>query len=146
VAQDVAVQLPEHLPSVPHRLLAQAVAVTGGQVPAPSQDEAGVAAPFVQLACVQTVELPGKIQVLVLPSHWPLQVPVPLQAARDASGAPVRTLQDPTELVSVHDSHCPSHLELQQTPSTQLPEVHCGLVEQVFPLSRVVTQAPVASQ
>jgi len=52
----------------------------------------------------------------------------------------------PTEPLSLHDSHCPSHALLQQIPSTQSPEVHCVSDEQESPLPSFATQAPVASQ
>lgn len=146
--QELAVQLAAHfpLPSLAHRLLAHGVAAGTGQLPVLSQVDAGVALPLAQLAWLHTVEMPGYTQALVLPSHWPLQVPEPPQALRVPRGSPLRTLQDPVVPTSVHDSHCPSHTVLQQTPSTQLPDVHCALVEQFLPFSSVGMQAPVVSQ
>jgi len=58
----------------------------------------------------------------------------------------VRTWQVPTEPLSLHDWHCPSHSLLQQVPSTQLPEVHCVSAEHEPPLPSFATQAPVTSQ
>ena len=105
---EAAVQLPEHLPlpSVAHRLLAHALVATTVQAPEPLQTEAVVALPSVQVAAVQTLELSGK-------------VPVPPQAVRVASGAPFTAMHLPTEPVCLQDSHCPSHLPSQQTPSAQ---------------------------
>ena len=88
--------------------------------PEPLQTEAVVALPPEQVAAVQTVELSGAAQALPLvPSHCPLQVPVPPQAVRVASGAPFTAVHFPAEAVSLHDSHCPSHLPSQHRPSTQ---------------------------
>ena len=55
-------------------------------------------------------------------------------------------LHVPTELVALHDWHWPSHLPLQQTPSTQKPDVHCVPDEQLAPSSSVFAQVPVESQ
>lgn len=79
-----------------------------------------VAFPSAQLAGVQIEALSGKAQALPLvPSQLPLQTPVPPQAVRVASGAPVMTLHLPSEPVSLQDSHWPSHFPSQQIPSTQ---------------------------
>ena len=84
-------QLPEHLPlpSLAHRLVGQGAAVTVVHAPALLQTDAGVAEPSLQLAAVQVVPLPAKVQALVvLPSHCPLQGAVPLQAVRVPRGSP----------------------------------------------------------
>ena len=115
-------QLPEHLPlpSVAHKLLAHGLVVAVVQAPEPLQTEAVVAFPPVQVPAVQTTALSGKAQALPFaPSHWPLQVPVPPQAARVASGAPLIAVHLPADAASLHDSHWPSHLPSQHTPSTQ---------------------------
>lgn len=52
----------------------------------------------------------------------------------------------PTEPATLHDWHCPSQSPLQQTPSTQSPEVHCAPEEQFAPSARVFAQLPVESQ
>lgn len=39
-------------------------------------------------------------------------------------------------------SHAPAQAELQHTPPTQLPEVHCEAVLQAAPLPPLLTQAP----
>jgi hypothetical protein len=119
---EFAVQLPEHLPlpSVAHRLLAHGLVVAVVQAPEPLQTEAVVALPAAQVAAVQIVVPSGEVQALPLvPSHWPLQVPVPPQAVRVASGAPFTAVHLPAAPVSLQDSHWPSHLPSQQTPSTQ---------------------------
>ena len=108
VPHEVAVQLPEHLPlpSVAHSLLAHGLDVAVVQAPEPLQTEAVVAVPLVQAAGVQTAELSGKVQALPFaPSHCPLQVPVPPQAVRVASGAPFTAVHFPTAPVSLQDSH-----------------------------------------
>jgi hypothetical protein len=73
-------------------------------------------------------------------------LPVPPHAARGLTGSPLLDLHFPTEPVSLHDWHWPVHAPSQQTPSTQLPEVHCAPVEQLAPLSRVFVHVPVESQ
>jgi len=114
------VQLPEHLPSIPHRLLWHGLVVGVVQAPEPLHTDAVVAFPSVQLAGVQIEALSGNAQALPFrPSQYPLQTPVPPQAVRVASGAPVTALHLPTEPVSLHDSHCPSHFWSQHTASTQ---------------------------
>jgi len=116
------VQLPEHLPlpSVAHRLLAHWLDATVVQAPEPLQTEAVVALPPVHVAAVHTPVLSGKAQALPLvPSHSPLQVPVPPQAVWVASGAPFTAVHFPVDAASLQDSHWPSHLPSQQTPSTQ---------------------------
>lgn len=70
VAHELAVQLPEHLPSVPHRLLAHWLVVAAVHAPEPLHTDAVVALPSVQLAGVQIVALSGKVQALpFVPSH-----------------------------------------------------------------------------
>lgn len=141
-------QAPAHMtPSAAHRLLEQALVVEVVQLPEPLHTDAVVTLPAEQVAAVQTVALSGKAQAIAsVPLHWALHLPVPPQAARGLTGSPLMVLHLPTEPVSLHDWHCPAHLPSQQTPSTQLPEVHCVLVEQFTPLSRVLAQVPVESQ
>jgi hypothetical protein len=102
------VQLPEHfpLPSLAHRLLSHGLVAVVVQAPEPLQTEAVVAFPPVQVPAVQTTALSGKVQALPFePSHWPLQVPVPPQAVRVASGAPLIAVHFPTDAASLQDSH-----------------------------------------
>lgn len=141
-------QSPLQRPSLVHRPLGQVVAAGFVHVPAPSQVEAGVTTPLAQVAGAHTVLSPGNAQVFPsLPSQVPLHDPVPEQPARAPTGAPETGWHVPTEPDSLHDSHWPSHSVSQQTPSTeQLPELHCELDEQIFPLASVGTQAPLASQ
>jgi hypothetical protein len=142
-----AVQLSEHLPSVPHRLLKHGMVVTVVHAPEPLHTDAVVALPSLQFAELQTMESAGKAQSLPLaPSHCPLQSPVPRQAARVLMGSPLTVLHFPAEPTSLQDSHCPSHLVSQQTPSTQLPDVHCWPKEQPELLACVGRHAPVVSQ
>lgn len=105
---EAAVQLPEHLPlpSVAHRLLAHGLVVAVVQAPEPLQTEAVVALPAVQVAAAQTTVLSGEVHALPFtPSHCPLQAPVPPQAVRVASGAPLTAEHLPTDPVSLQDSH-----------------------------------------
>lgn len=116
--------------------------------PFPSHLATGVTTPSEQLALAHSVALPGNEQSFPLvPSHFPLQVPVPGQASRLPTGSPVTGLHVPTDPDALHDSHCPSHLVSQQTPSCeQIPEPHSAFAVQFFPLSSVGTQAPEESQ
>ena len=119
---EFAVQLPEHLPlpSVAHKLLAHGLEVAVVQAPEPLQTEAVVALPSVQDAAVQIVALSGEVQALPLvPSHCPLQVPVPPQAVRVARADPFTAVHFPAVAASLQDSHWPSHLPSQHTASTQ---------------------------
>ncbi len=68
-----------------------------------------------------------------MPSQVPPQVPVPMQAVRPPTGAPVTAVQVPWVPVALQRSHCPSHREPQQTPSVQKPERHWSLASQVAP-------------
>lgn len=135
------------MPSLEHRLLLHALVVEAVQFPAPLQTDDVVTLPAEQLAGVQTVEPSGNAQALpFVPSHWALHLPVPPHAARGLIGSPLTALHLPTEPLSLHDWHCPSHVPSQQTPSTQFPEVHWTPPEQLAPLSSVFVQVPVESQ
>lgn len=115
-------QLPEHLPlpSVAHRLLVHGLVAAIVHAPEPLHTEAVVALPPVQVAAVQMAVPSGNAHAILLtPSHCPLQVPVPPHAVRVASGAPFNGVHFPSELASLQDSHCPSHLPSQHRPSTQ---------------------------
>jgi hypothetical protein len=134
---DVAVQLPEHLPlpSVAHRLLVHELVAAIVHAPEPLHTDAVVALPPVQVAAVQTALPSGNTHaILLVPSHCPLHVPVPPHAVRVASGAPFNGVHFPSELASLQDSHCPSHLPSQQTPSAQYPDAHVPPAEQLAPL------------
>ena len=75
-----------------------------------------------------------------------MHFPVPPHAARGLIGAPLTAVHFPTDPEALHDWHCPVQTPSQQTPSTQLPEVHCVPTEQPLPLSKVFVQVPVESQ
>ena len=146
---EVAVQLPEHLPlpSVAHRLLVHGLVVAIVQAPEPLHTDALVALPAVQLAAVQTVLLSGNAQAIrLVPSHCPLQVPVPPHAVRVARGAPFNAVHFPSELASLQDSHWPSHFPSQQTPSAQYPDAHEVPEEQLAPFGCPIRHTPVVSQ
>ena len=142
-------QLPEHFPepSVAHRLLVHGLVVAIVHAPDPLHTEALVALPPVQLAAVQTVLLSGNAHAIrLVPSHCPLQVPVPPHAVRVASGAPFKAVHFPSELASLQDSHCPSHLPSQHTPSAQYPDAQVVPEEQLAPFFCPSRQTPVVSQ
>lgn len=91
-----------------------------------------------QLAAAQTVEVPGGAPqaMRLLPSQLALQVPVPVQLAREVTplwGVPTTGRHWPTLPPMSQASHCPLHARLQQTPSTQLPEPHSVPSVQVVP-------------
>lgn len=89
--------------------------------------------------------LSGYVQAAGLtPPHWPLHVPVPLHAARVPTGSPFTVLHTPSEVVSLHDWHWPSHLLSQHTPSTQLPLLQSAAAVHTWPF--VFEQTPAASQ
>jgi hypothetical protein len=149
VGHEAAVQLPEHfpLPSVAHRLLVHGLVVAMVHAPEPLHTEALVALPAVQLAAVQTVVPSGNAHaILLVPSHCPLQAPVPPHAVRLASGAPFKGVHFPSEAASLQDSHWPSHLPSQQMPSAQYPDAHIAPEEQFAPFARAARHTPVASQ
>ena len=113
-------------------------------VPEPLQVDAPVAEPSVQLAAWHSIELPGIRQaVAFVPSHCPLHFPDPVQAVRVPRGSPWTVLQVPTLLVSSHAWHVPSHLSLQQTPSTQWPSAHCESIVHEEPFDRVLAASDV---
>jgi len=60
-----------------------------------------------------------------LPSHVPPQVePSESHEGRTPRGEPVTGVHAPSLPPTLHASHWPLQLVLQQKPSTQVPEVH----------------------
>lgn len=130
-----------------HRLLAHALVAAVVQAPDPLHAEAVVALPAAQVAAAQITEPSGKAHAVpLIPSHCPLQAPVPPQAVRVGRVAPLTGVHFPVEPASLQDSHCPSHLPLQHTPSVQYPDAHMAPEEQLVPLACASRQAPVVSQ
>jgi hypothetical protein len=86
------------------------------QPPLPLQLPTGVTtAPLAlgaQLCVPHAVPDPGYAQVVLLPLHVPAQVPLPEQAVRPPTGAPVTGVQVPG--VTLQAVHCEVHDELQQ--------------------------------
>jgi len=120
----VAVQAVSHLaaPPVAHWLFGQVLESDVLHAPAPLQVEAVVTLPLTHVAAVHTVLSSGNVQVFPLtPSQVPAHGPVPPQASRGPTGAPLTALQTPRESGCLHDSHCPSHVVSQHNPSTQCP-------------------------
>jgi hypothetical protein len=143
------VQLPEHLPlpSVAQTLLAQGAVVAVVQAPEPLHTEAVVALPAAQTAGEHMVVASGCTQALPFtPSHVPLHGAAPPQGVRGERGTPFTGVHVPTAAATLHDSHCPSHLPSQQTPSTQNPDAHIAPEEQFAPFARACRHTPVASQ
>jgi hypothetical protein len=82
--------------------------------------------------------LPGKAHVVALvPSHLPPQVvPVPAHDLPAPSGAPAGSVvQVPSDPGTLHDWQTPEQPELQQYPSTQLPEVHWEAAVHAWPFA-----------
>jgi hypothetical protein len=71
-----------------------------------------------------TLEL-GSVQAWVsMPLQAPLQVPLPMHAARGAAGTPVTAVQVPLVAARLQASHWPRQPLLQHTPSAQKLDVH----------------------
>jgi hypothetical protein len=113
---------PESPPHVVEQLLPLHVVYTHGdwgvcvQPPLPLQVPTGVTTAPVglgaQLCVPHAVPDPGYTHVVLLPLHEPAQVPLPEQAARPPTGAPVMGEQVPG--LTLHATHCAVQLELQQ--------------------------------
>jgi hypothetical protein len=99
------------------------------------QYSVGVPDPPLQLAGLQTVEVPGNAPHDVgLPLHCASQTPVPVHFARTPCGCPLESVEQvPTLPVTSHAWHWPAHALLQHTPSTQLPEPHCEAIVHAAP-------------
>ena len=140
------VQLPSQ--SVPAQLpVGQVRVCTAGQLPAPSQVAERVAVPLVQSAARHSTLPPGYAHAA---RCTPLQVPPQAEPSsahdgRVPTGAPVTSVQVPSDPETLHASHCPLQGALQQKPSTQNPLAHSVLPVQVSPFVLAGTHAP-ASQ
>lgn len=111
---------------VPQRNGARIVVLGAGHDPEPLQLADAVAAPPVHKALRHDVELLGyahavRSNPLQLPPH---SVPSLAHDGRPPTGEPLTAVHVPAEPATPHDSHCPVHPLLQQTPSAQLPDVH----------------------
>lgn len=119
-----------------------AVVTAAGQLPAPSHVAAAVAIPEAQLADRHDVEDGGYPHALGDdPLHVPPHgaTPPPVHAVRLPCGCPLDTVVHVPGVTS-HAWHCPAHALLQQYPSTQLPDVHCPLLEHAWPRPKELTQ------
>lgn len=114
---------PEHV--VPHTIPLHAyplhdTVTSAGHLPLPSQLAGCVWTPSVQLWVRH--ETVGYVHVLVV---TPLQVPSHIVAVASdlhafrPTGGPDTGEHVPSLPLSLHDSHCPTQPELQQTPSAQ---------------------------
>ena len=122
----------------------------GGQVPAPSQKPASwsALAPPGQLAARQSVVSAHRRQApepLQLPSLPQLLSAEGAQPPRGSLPPAATFVQVPSEPGTAQLLQVWSQAELQQTPSTQAPEVHSGPSLQLLPLG-LVPQRPLASQ
>lgn len=111
--------------------------------PLPSHVELSVARPSVQLAGLQMVVDPGKVQAArSVPSHAPAQAPSPVHGRRAPTGEPFDAVQVPWVPAMLHAAHCCSQLSLQQKPSTQNPDLHEPADEQLSPSSAAGLHSP----
>lgn len=113
--------------------------------PSPSQNEAGVTLPVVQLAGPQIVEVPGTAphERRSEPLHDDWQAPLPVHAVRTVPWTlPMTAEHLPTEPPTSHASHWPLQAESQQTPSTHLPDPHSLSVEHVVPRGLLQVPSP----
>ena len=116
---------------------AQVIAVGAEQEPLPLQSAAVVAVPVVhEAAAPHDVALVGNTQAArAVPSQRPAQAPVPPHGARGV----VTATQVPRLAGLMHDSHCPLHSALQQTPSApHTPLEHSVAAAHAVPLVFVV--------
>ena len=134
---DAQVALPVWHPMV------QVIVVGVEQEPLPLHSAAVVAVPAVhEAAAPHDVALVGNTQaVRLVPSHCPAQTPVPPHGARGT----VTATQVPRLAALRHDSHCPLHAALQQTPSEpQTPLEHSLAPAHAVPLLFEAVPLPLA--
>jgi hypothetical protein len=117
---------------------------SGAQAPEPSQFAGRIATPAAQLPVRQETVVSGYAQLFrSVPLHVPLQtVPSTTQAGRDPTGVPVTAEQMPCFPGTLQASHWPEQAVSQQTPSTQLLDLHCVAAKQASPLSSLDRHSP----
>jgi hypothetical protein len=101
-------------------------------VPVPLQFAGCVSVVPVQLCARHRVLAPGNAPhaVRLAAVHCAWHAPEPVQAPREPCGWPeVTGEQVPTLPSTSHASQVPLHARSQQTPSTQLPDLHCPGVQ-----------------
>jgi hypothetical protein len=133
----------------PHRVPlqtwgAQSCSCTGPHAPSPAQVRTSLATPVAQLAGVQTVVVPGYVQLL---PFTPSQVPahsgsMDTHAGRTPRGGPFAATHVPGESVTSQASHWPLHASSQQTPSTQYDEAHSDTELHFSPLRCCLVHFP----
>jgi hypothetical protein len=102
-----------------------------------------VAMPFVHVEPHDVVALAYAHSLRRTPSHVPPHVvPPPVQASREACGAPATAEHVPRAPGTSHASHCPLHAALQHTPSAHTPLAHSLAAVQAAPFVPFATQAP----
>jgi hypothetical protein len=121
----------------PHLYGAHGTELAVGQTPVPPQTAPSVPMPPVQLGARQIVVTSGYAHsVRLVPLQLPAQLdPSVRHAERPPTGVPVAALHVPSEPAMLHASHWPVQPVSQQTPSTQLSEVHSLVALQVVPLA-----------
>jgi hypothetical protein len=124
-AQSATVEQPVWHAVVPQAYAPHGVAAGATQAPAPSHLLAPVAWPLAHDGGAQVVDVPAKVQlVVVLPLQVPFQVPVPAQGVRAPCGGPLTATQEPWLPPTSHASQMPAQAVVQHTPSTQYPLWH----------------------
>jgi len=94
------------------------VVLSAGQLPAPSQTAGFVIVPPLHDIERQLVSVPGILQVALVPSQNPAQLPVPLHAGWPVLGAP-ETYPHVPGVLPLQYSHAPVQPLLQQILSAQ---------------------------
>ena len=101
-----------------HAYAPHPVVLTAGQLPAPSQTAGLVIVPPLQDIARQVVSTPGILQVALVPSQLPAQLPLPAHAVWPVLGAP-ETKPHMPGVVPLQYSQDPAQALLQQTLSAQ---------------------------
>jgi hypothetical protein len=125
-----------------HAYAPHPVVLTAGQFPAPSQTAGLVMVPLLHDIARQVVSVPGILQVALVPSQVPAQLPLPPHAAWPVLGAPDTNPHVPGT-APLQNSHDPVHAELQQILSAQKVVMQSVPVEHAWPCFAL--QAPLAS-
>jgi hypothetical protein len=142
---EVDVQLVAHFMAggVAQRPLSHGLVLGVVQAPAPLHTVSVVISPPVQLAAVHTTVLSGKTHaVAFVPSHVPLQLPLPPHSVREPTGSPEMVEHCPTLPDALHDWHCPSQVPSQHTPSMQWSLAHSPSPPHAVPKSASMAPWP----
>ena len=129
------------------RYAPQACGACDAHAPAPLQNSLAVCSPDEHCAAAHSFVVGGSAPHAagLVPSHCARQTPVPEHSVRPPWGCPFVTfVHMPTLPATSHAWHCPPHVELQHTPSTQIPEPHSDDAAQLLPSGSEQVPAPFA--